>query len=93
MKKKPLKAITYLAGIVDMLSLLALDSEQCWIPIAGTLVSTAWLVLVAHATFEKEEDHHKKTRGDQAGNQQTGADQAAHDRPDPSDLEEAGRIV
>lgn len=55
MKKKLLRAITYLAGIVDMLSLLALDSECFWIPIAGTLVSTAWLVLVAHATFDKEE--------------------------------------
>lgn len=87
MKKKLLRAITYLAGIVDMLSLMALDSERCWIPIAGVLVSTGWLLLVA-----KEGEHHKKTRRDQAGDLQAGADQAAHDRPDPSDLEEAGHI-
>lgn len=82
-----IKTSCYIAGILDTLSLMALDSEVYWIPVIGVLVSTGWLLLVA-----KEGEHHKKTRRDQAGDLQAGADQAAHDRPDPSDLEEAGHI-
>ncbi len=47
------------------------------------------ITYLAGLLIAKEGEHHKKTRGDQAGDPQTGADQAAHDRPDPSDLEEA----
>lgn len=57
MKKKLVKAITYLAGIVDLLSLMTLDSEQCWVPIAGAIASTGWLLLVVHATFDKNTEY------------------------------------
>ncbi len=82
--KRVIRTITYLAGILNLLSIMALDSECFWLPVIGVLFSTGWLLFIA-----KEGEHHKKTRGDQAGDLQAGADQAAHDRPDPHDLEEA----
>lgn len=57
--EKFVKTITYMAGIVDMISLLSLDSE-CWVPIIGVLVSTAWLLLVIYATFEWEGEDNEK---------------------------------
>lgn len=85
--KRVIRTSTYLAGILNLLSMMALDSECFWLPVIGVLVSSVWLLVVA-----KEGEHHKKTRRDQTGDLQAGADQAAHDRPDPSDLEEAGHI-
>lgn len=85
--KRVIRIITYLAGILNLLSMMALDSECFWLPVVSALASTGWLLLIA-----KKGEHHKKTRRDQAGDLQAGADQAAYDRPDPSDLEKAGRI-
>lgn len=63
--KKIIKTSCYIAGILDMLSLMALDSKAYWIPIAGVLLSTGWLVLVAHATFNKKEEKcYENTTGD-----------------------------
>lgn len=56
-KRKLVKAITYLACIIEAVSLCCLDSERCLIPIAGVLVSTGWLLLVVHATFDKNTEY------------------------------------
>lgn len=70
--KKIIKTSCYIAGVLDMLSLMALDSKCCWIAITGVLLSTGWLLLVAHATFNKKEEKcYENTTGNQRRDQES----------------------
>ena len=48
-KRFVLKSITYLMGIIFILSILALDSEKFYIPLITLVISGAWLYSMAWA--------------------------------------------